>query len=81
MSVESDQEGRERVLGGGQGDEGQESHVEERYVVLGGFVRKRRSVCVLTVQKTLDPRKYKRRPGGTARKVKAGGTGVVTSKA
>ncbi len=27
-----------------------------------------------------DPRKYKRRPGGTARKIKAGGTGVVTGK-
>lgn len=26
-----------------------------------------------------DPRKYKRRPGGVARKIKAGGTGVVTA--
>ena len=36
MSIESDQEGREWILGGGQGDEGQESHVEERYVVSRG---------------------------------------------
>ena len=34
-------------------------------------------MCVLTVK--TDPRKYKRRPGGVPRKIKAGGTGVVTA--
>lgn len=33
-----------------------------------------REICVLVLTVEIDPRKYKGRPGGAARKVKAGGT-------
>ena len=64
-------------VGSGRGARGRAIRVACRGKVCGPRGRLRVGMCILTVNS--DPRKYKRRPGGVARKPKAGKTGVVTS--
>lgn len=54
----------------------QKPDVEERYVTLhqcrGGLLERSELMAMELTVWLIDPRKYKRRPGGTLRKAKAG---------